>query len=204
MEALLSTYGYTDYATLEEKMEQSNARLGALREIVDYIDSPSDNQLGKIVDEFIKEPDCDEHDWEKLKDYSSARYDFFTKALQKAIEEQRKAELKTKLICLLFEKVNTFFNKFDEFEKKFPGETYKSSEKAIKYGYYVLDRVNSGSSVEDILKIPFNKTCEIEKCEQPEYWEKLEEIVLQDKIGIKLLKRTVEIINEHKLTVDNV
>lgn len=196
MEPLLSTYSYSEHASLEEKMEQSNFRLEALKKIADYIDSPTDNQLGKIVDEFIKKPDCDEHDWDKLKEYNSLRNDFFTQALKNAIEEQRKAELKIKLICLLYEKVDYCFNKQCDVEKKFPNQTRKNMEKSVIYGYYVLDNVGSGRSVEDIFKLSFEKICIIADCECFERWAEIEQFAFDKKVGIQYLKRIIQLVNE--------
>jgi len=83
----LSTYKYSDNATKEEEIEQSNSRLKALREIADYIDKPCNNQLCKIIDKFLKE--CS-----SKKNYDSEniakRYNFFKNAFQAALEEQRK------------------------------------------------------------------------------------------------------------------
>lgn len=196
MTALLSTYRYGD-ATPEEEMEQSNIRLMALREIADYIDSINDNPLAKIIEVFINEPKFNEHSWEELSAMNASRNNFIKRALQDAIEEQKKAELKTKIICLLYKVVEHCFDTFSDFNQNFPTETRKTIEKAIKYAYYALDVKSSGRSVEDIFKLSMDKICTIADCECSERWEEIEQFVLKNKVGNQYLKRIVQLINEN-------
>ncbi len=192
MIAPLSTYSYSDNVTLEEEKEQSNARIDALRKIADYIDVPSNNNLGEIIDEFLKQDDIKNYDSNMI----TKRYNFFKNAFQVALEEQKKAELKAKLICLLYKQVDCFFDTYSDLEKNFPNETEKTVEKAIKYGYYAIDITSSGRSVEDIFKLPLDKICEIANCERPEHWEEIEQFVFNKKVGIQYLKRIIQIIND--------
>ena len=189
----LSTIPFRGFnADPQEEIEQSEGRIEAIKKIVEYVDMPINNQLGVIVDKFLNPPKTENFD----RDKKIAHNIFFRKALLNAVEEKRKVELKIRILCVLNKEVDWHFSEWKEFKEDFPNETENSFEKARDYGYYVLDAVREGRSIENILKIPYNKISQIVNCEEAERLGEIEQFVLDNNVGISYLRRMIEIVNE--------
>ncbi len=174
----------------EEFME--HARRESLYKIIDYLDSPSSNQLRPITEQFF-----DEY---YFRQYPNKKTEKIEKLLQKAIlhsiEEEKKAQLRTKILYLLYKKVEPHICLIEGRAKIFPNETCNSIEKSIKYAFYVIEAITLGRPIEGIFKVPYDKICEITKCKWLYRCEEIEQFVLKNKVGTQYLKRIIQIVND--------
>ena len=156
----LCTYGYSQKVTEEEELAQSNERAEALRKISSYIDTSNNISFETIVEEFLNPKENKECDLAQVE----VRYKFFEKVLQDSIEELKKAELKTKLLFMIYKEVNYCFDGHKRtVEKNFPNHTKKTIEKAIAQAYYALDVIRDERSIVEIFDIHPDKIYEISK-----------------------------------------
>lgn len=195
----LCTYGYSQKVTEEEELAQSDERAEALRKISSYIDTSNNISFETIVEGFLNPKENKECDLTQVE----VRYKFFEKVLQDSIEELKKAELKTKLLFMIYKEVNYCFDGHKRtVEKKFPNHTKKTIEKAIAQGYFALDVVRSGRSVNEVFTLKEDIIFELSKLNDHRAYETYEEIIRQNKISPKVLKKMIEYIkNGEKMSL---
>ena len=128
MSRLFCTLGFSSNATDEEKLEQSNERIEAAKKLAIRIDKIKHNSLENVLNELVKHFEnkvymkSDEISSEKNKNLEK----FVEKALQASIREQQMAELKTKMLFLMYKEINYCFDTHKRtVEKKFPNHTKK-------------------------------------------------------------------------------
>ncbi len=120
------------------------------------------------------------------------------------LEEKRAYYKQGLVIEFIYQKhmpmLTKFWRKGEDF---FHGYSDKEINRLRAYYLYVKDIEEQGRTLKDIYEIPLNKAYVISTCENKLYYETLEKLVTENKIGIQILKRTVEIINtEENYTVE--
>lgn len=119
--------------------------------------------------------------------------------------EERKVYYKQGLtLAVAYEKhIMVFDQRWRRSEDFFLGLPEKELDKRIAYFNYVEKIKELGRSIEDIFEIEPSIIYEIEKLEQPERYEEIENFVLKNKVGVNHLKRVIEIIKENdKITLE--
>ena len=205
MSGLFCTLGFLSNTTDEEKLEQSNERIAAATELAEYLDMPSEfsvkKLLGKVLKYFESKKDMDlEESYSYVIDFEK----YVKNEYIKAIKEQQKAELKTKMLFLMYKEINYCFDTHKRtVEKKFPNHTKKTIEKAIAQAYYALDVIRSGRSILDFLHIHPDKIYEISKTGDYKGFVFFEDFVRENKVNTKNLKRMIEFLkNKEALSLE--
>ena len=120
MTDLFCTLGFSSNATDEERAEQSNERIAVATELARRIDKIKHNSLENVLNELVK----------YFKNKENMKYDenflekniklrkFVEETLQASIQEQQMAELKTKLLFLIYKQINYCFDTFSSIVEK--------------------------------------------------------------------------------------
>lgn len=205
MTDLFCTLGFSSNATDEERAEQSDERIGAATELARRIDKtkkiPLEQVLDKLIAHFEYEKITPTNERDSLQNYELEN--FVEKALQASIREQQMAELKTKILFLMYKEINYCFDADKRtVEKNFPNHTKKTIEKAIAQGYFALDVVRSGRSINEVFTLKEDIIFELSKLNDHRAYEAYEEIIRQNKISPKVLKKMIEYIkNGEKISL---
>ena len=123
--------------------------------------APNQDEGKRLLLQLKKEYEERLHKQEAEDDQQLKRFEALTekieKLLQKAIlhsiEEEKKAQLRTKILYLLYKKVEPHICLIEGRAKIFPNETCNSIEKSIKYAFYVIEAITLGRPIEDIFKV---------------------------------------------------
>lgn len=206
MTELFSTYGYSDLVTEEEILEQSKERIEAAKKLAKYIDQPKKYSLEETLDRLLKHFEHQEckPDREYNPESAYKTEDFIKKVLVEAIREQQMAELKTKMLFLMYKEINYCFDGHKRtVEKNFPNHTKKTIEKAIAQAYYALDVIRDERSIVEIFDIHPDKIYEISKTNDFRSYVYFEDFVRENKVNTKNLKRMIEILkNKEALSLE--